>query len=77
MSQIEDIVLGWRFSGLGKSKGLAKSPLTDRARTPAPSRAALGWLETSIRAYSKYIDVVAKALKDEENDGVAASGRGR
>jgi hypothetical protein len=38
----------------------------DRARTPAPSWAALGWLETSIRAYSKYIDVVAKALKDEE-----------
>ena len=37
-----------------------------RARTPAPSWAALGWLETSIRAYSKYIDVVAKALKDEE-----------
>jgi hypothetical protein len=28
----------------------------------------LGWLETSIRAYSKYIDVVAKALKDEENE---------
>jgi hypothetical protein len=40
----------------------------DRARTPAPSWAALGWLETSIRAYSKYIDVVAKALKDEENE---------
>jgi hypothetical protein len=40
----------------------------DRARMPAPSWAALGWLETSIRAYSKYIDVVAKALKDEENE---------
>lgn len=40
----------------------------DRARTPAPSWAALGWLETSIRVYSKYIDVVAKALKDEENE---------
>ena len=40
----------------------------DRARTPAPSWAALGWLETSIRAYSKYIDVVAKALKDEETE---------
>lgn len=32
------------------------------ARTPAPSWAALGWLETSIRSYSKYIDVVAKSL---------------
>ncbi|MEI8213729.1 MAG: hypothetical protein WCI02_16395 [Planctomycetota bacterium] len=40
----------------------------DRARTPAPSWAALGWLETSIRVYSKYIDVVAKALKDEQNE---------
>ena len=40
----------------------------DRARTPSPSWAALGWLETSIRAYSKYIDVVAKALKDEANE---------
>ncbi len=40
----------------------------DRARTPAPSWAALGWLETSIRAYSKYIDVVSKALKDEETE---------
>ncbi|MEQ1825773.1 MAG: hypothetical protein ABL921_07490 [Pirellula sp.] len=40
----------------------------DRARTPAPSWAALGWLETSIRVYSKYIDVVAKALKDEETE---------
>jgi hypothetical protein len=38
----------------------------DRAITPAPSWAALGWLETSIRVYSKYIDVVAKALNDEE-----------
>jgi len=40
----------------------------DRARSPAPSWAALGWLETSIRVYSKYIDVVAKALKDEETE---------
>jgi hypothetical protein len=40
----------------------------DRAITPAPSWAALGWLETSIRVYSKYIDVVAKALKDEEDE---------
>lgn len=38
------------------------------ARSPAPSWAALSWLETSIRAYSKYIDVVAKSLKDEETE---------
>jgi len=39
----------------------------DRASTPAPSQAALGWLETSIRACAKYIDSVGKALKDEDN----------
>jgi hypothetical protein len=38
----------------------------DRARSPAPSWAALGWLETSIRSYAKYVDVVAKSLKDKQ-----------
>ncbi len=33
----------------------------DRADRPAPSKAALGWLETSIRAYAKYCDIAAKA----------------
>ena len=32
------------------------------ASTPAPSMAALSWLETSIRSYAKYVDVVARAL---------------
>ena len=40
----------------------------DRAHEPAPSRAALGWLETSIRAYSKYVDVVARSLRDEAGE---------
>ena len=40
----------------------------DRARSPAPSMAAVGWLETSIRAYSKYVDIVAKSLKDESDE---------
>lgn len=40
----------------------------DRARSPAPSLAALGWLETSIRTYSKYVDIVAKALKDQVDE---------
>ena len=35
----------------------------DRAHEPAPSRAALGWLETSIRSYAKYVDVVARSLQ--------------
>jgi len=38
------------------------------ARAPAPSMAALGWLETSIRAYSKYVDVVARSLRDEDDE---------
>tara|TARA_Y100000593_G_scaffold12687_1_gene23472 strand:- start:13742 stop:14512 length:771 start_codon:yes stop_codon:yes gene_type:complete len=40
----------------------------DRARSPAPSWAALSWLETAIRTYAKFVDVVAKSLKEEEQD---------
>jgi hypothetical protein len=40
----------------------------DRAREPAPSWAALGWLETSIRAYSKYCEIAAKAAGSVEDD---------
>ena len=47
-------------------------PQLERATSPAPSRSALGWLETSIRAYSKYVDVVARTLagaQDEQSEG--------
>ncbi len=39
-----------------------------RARTPAPSWAALGWLETSIKTYAKFVDVAARvtAVQDGE-----------
>jgi len=40
----------------------------DRAERPAPSKAALGWLETSIRAYSKYCDIAAKAAANYEDE---------
>ena len=40
----------------------------DRAGSPAPSWAALGWLETSIRSYAKYVDVVAKSLATAQDD---------
>ena len=40
----------------------------DRARSPAPSWAALGWLETSIRSYAKYIDIVAKSLATQQDE---------
>lgn len=32
-----------------------------KARAPAPSWAALSWLETSIRSYAKFVEVAAKA----------------
>lgn len=64
--------IGWcqanRVIVLEERAGGVVSVHLDRARTPAPSWATLGWLETSIRAYSKYIDVVSKTLKDEENE---------
>lgn len=40
----------------------------DRADRPAPSRAAIGWLETSIRAYAKYCDIAAKATTQYEDE---------
>lgn len=40
----------------------------DRAASPAPSRAALAWLETSIRTYAKYVDVVARATSQQQDD---------
>jgi hypothetical protein len=38
------------------------------ARTPAPSWSALGWLETSIRAYAKYVDVAAKVTATQQDE---------
>jgi len=40
----------------------------ERAREPAPSWAALGWLETSIRSYAKYIDIMAKSLSTQADE---------
>lgn len=40
----------------------------DRAERPAPSKAALGWLETSVRAYAKYCDIAAKAAAAYEDE---------
>jgi hypothetical protein len=42
-----------------------------RAAEPAPSRSALAWLETSIRNYAKFTDVLAKTAStaiDENED---------
>lgn len=40
----------------------------DRADRPAPSKAALGWLETSVRAFSKYCDIAARATAQLEDE---------
>ena len=40
----------------------------DQALRPAPSWAALGWLETSIRSYAKYVDVAAKATSSDDGE---------
>ena len=40
----------------------------DRASTPAPSMSALGWLETSVRSYAKYIDVLARAMSTQADE---------
>jgi hypothetical protein len=44
----------------------------ERASSPAPSKAALGWLETSIRSYAKFVDIVSRALSTavDEQDSV-------
>ena len=47
-----------------------------RSLSPAPSHAAIGWLETSIRAYSKYCDIAAKATAQQEQ-GAEATRRER
>ena len=44
-----------------------------RSLSPAPSYAALGWLETSIKTYAKFVDVAAKATASQ--DGEAAEVR--
>lgn len=41
-----------------------------KALTPAPSYATLGWLETSIKTYAKFVDVASKATSGQ--DGEAA-----
>ena len=46
----------------------ATSVHLDQALSPAPSWAALGWLETSVRSYAKYVDVAAKATASDDGE---------
>lgn len=41
----------------------------ERAHEPAPSRSALGWLETSIRSYAKFVEVAAKVSGPGADEG--------
>jgi len=68
--------VGWvqanRLRIVAENPGGATSVDLGQALSPAPSWAALGWLETSIRSYAKYVDVAAKAtaIADGEADVV-------
>ena len=51
-------------SGTGETASVSLS----KASAPPPSMAAIGWLETSIRAYAKYCDIAAKATSNQEHE---------
>ncbi len=48
-----------------------------KAKRPAPSLAALGWLETSIRSYAKFLDAAVKVGGGEEEGEGAVMRRER
>lgn len=64
--------LGWcqanRLRVVEERGGGATLVRLERASSPPPSKAALGWLETSIRCYAKYVDIVAKSLAGAQNE---------
>jgi hypothetical protein len=64
--------IGWcqaqRLRIVEENSGGATVVHLDRARSPAPPWAALGWLETSVRSYAKYVDVVAKSLGTQQDE---------
>jgi hypothetical protein len=41
----------------------------ERAHSPGPSWATLGWLETSVRSYAKFVDVAAKVSGGSDDEG--------
>ena len=65
--------LGWvqanRLRIVEERPGKATRVQLDKALSPAPSWAALGWLETSVRSYAKFVDVAAKASGVEDDEG--------
>lgn len=73
--------LGWvqanRLFMVEERPGKATRVRLDQAASPAPSRAALGWLETSIRSYAKFVDAVAKVSGGDDGDEGAVMRRER
>jgi hypothetical protein len=65
--------IGWvqanRLRIVTEKPGGATVVRLDQALGPAPSWAALGWLETSIRSYAKFVDVAAKVSGGAEDEG--------
>lgn len=51
-----------------KETGHGTNVFLRKALNPPPSWAALGWLETSIRTYSKFVEVAAKATASVANE---------
>lgn len=64
--------VGWvqanRLRVVEERPGKATVVNLGQALSPAPSWAALGWLETSIRSYAKYVDVAARATSSDDGD---------
>jgi hypothetical protein len=63
--------LGWVQSqrlSIVEERGNRTIVRLELASTPAPSKAALGWLETSIRSYAKYVDVVSRTLAGAQDE---------
>jgi hypothetical protein len=73
--------LGWvqanRLRIVEERPGRATSVKLGQALSPAPSWAALGWLETSVRSYAKFVDVAAKAASGGDDDEGAVLRRER
>jgi hypothetical protein len=65
--------VGWvqanRLRVVEERPGKATLVKLEQALAPAPSWAALGWLETSIRSYAKYVDVASKVSGGQDDEG--------
>jgi len=64
--------VGWvqanRLRCVDEQPGHATKVDLGEALSPAPSWSALGWLETSIRSYAKFVDVAAKATANADDE---------